>query len=571
MSLSRIRLADIPDYGVPIRFEEGDFQGAFAIRIYTPVPHAIKLNQGYVVGFSATCTHMGASLPPPVHKAPQGREPESLACGPCPWHGTSFDLMKAGLVILGPATQNLPQVRLEIEGENLVARGWIENDRQTRDPREEQWPLLQWRPTNAPLASSRTDDIWFLDEMTGWAVNSNGNIIKTEDGGERWTEQAQVRAYLRCISFATPLKGWAGTLTPGQRLFATQNGGATWTLMESHLPDHPSAVCGLSVVDEFTVYASGTNYPDRPAALMRTLDGGETWTAIDMSAHASLLVDCYFTSAQQGWVVGGLADVPNPPRRDVVKAIVLYTEDGGATWQNRTADIMDALPLGEWGWKIQFLNDMVGFVALENFHDGAILKTTDGGRTWTRLPVTDPQGNANLEGIGFVNERHGWVGGWGDIDFEGGYSSETHDGGRTWRDANHVGRFINRFRFFGHPVTVGYASGKTVYKYSREPVPTPNDRQATRLLDTNEPAAFSGPVAINYQVPEGAQHVTLDIWDRFRTLVCTLIDRTLPQPGPQQVIWDCTDDQGLRVEPGGFTYRLTIDNDAESRDIWLTS
>jgi hypothetical protein len=39
---------------------------------------------------------------------------------------------------------------------------------------------FRWVKTNAPPASSRTDDIWFLDENVGWAVNSNGQILKTE-------------------------------------------------------------------------------------------------------------------------------------------------------------------------------------------------------------------------------------------------------------------------------------------------------------------------------------------------------------------------------------------------------
>ena len=150
---------------------------------------------------------------------------------------------------------------------------------------------------------------------------------------------------------------------------------------------------------------------------------------------------------------------------------MLFTEDGGETWVNRVADLQNQFPPGEWGWKIQFLNDQVGFVSLENFHQGAILKTTDGGLTWTRHVVNDPQQNANLEGIGFVDENHGWVGGWGDADFERRSSSETFDGGLTWRDANEIGTAINRFRFFGNPVTVGYASGETVYQYSSEPVP----------------------------------------------------------------------------------------------------
>lgn len=35
---------------------------------------------------------------------------------------------------------------------------------------------LNWRRTNAPVASSRTDDIWFIDSDAGWAVNSAVNI-----------------------------------------------------------------------------------------------------------------------------------------------------------------------------------------------------------------------------------------------------------------------------------------------------------------------------------------------------------------------------------------------------------
>ena len=45
-------------------------------------------------------------------------------------------------------------------------------------------------------------------------------------------------------------------------------------------------------------------------------------------------------------------------------------------------------------------------------------------------------------------------------------SSETFDGGRTWRNANEVGLSISRFRFLGSPVTVGYAAGETIYKYT---------------------------------------------------------------------------------------------------------
>ena len=130
-----------------------------------------------------------------------------------------------------------------------------------------------------------------------------------------------------------------------------------------------------------------------------------------MAEHATLLVDIFFTSPDRGWVVGGKASVPNPTRDDV-KPVVLFTEDGGQTWVNRVANLQAEFPLGEWGWKIQFLDQRIGFISLESFRAGAILKTTDGGLTWTRKVINDAQSNANLEGIGFIDENHGWVGGW---------------------------------------------------------------------------------------------------------------------------------------------------------------
>ena len=43
--------------------------------------------------------------------------------GPCPCHYSRFDLAKGGIVILGQATQSLPQVTLESEYREIFATG----------------------------------------------------------------------------------------------------------------------------------------------------------------------------------------------------------------------------------------------------------------------------------------------------------------------------------------------------------------------------------------------------------------------------------------------------------------
>ena len=300
--------------------------------------------------------------------------------------------------------------------------------------------------------------------------------------------------------------------------------------------------------------------------MIKTVDGGQTWTAIDMTPFADMLIDTFFTSPDTGWVVGGKTDQP-PATRTNVKPVVLRTEDGGRTWVNRVAAIEAEFPLGEWGWKIQFLDDRVGFVSLENFTAGAILKTLDGGLSWTRHAISDPQVNANLEGVGFVDAQHGWVGGWGDANFQLLSSSETHDGGITWRDANEIGKAINRFRFFGRPVTVGYASGQTVYKYSSEPMPAPLAERAPRgrrLLDSLEPASTAGPITIGVTVPPQAERLTVRIWDRFGDFVSVLVDERNPRPGRRELTWDRSDATGERRAPGYFIWRVTVDGISES-------
>lgn len=432
---------------------------------------------------------------------------------------------------------------------------------------------LHWTPTNAPQASSRTDDIWFIEPLVGWAVNSNGQIIKTTDGFETWKEQFQDSdVYLRCVAFANSSKGWVGTLTEQKRLFQTSDGGKNWDLVDT-LPElAPDAICGISVVNDSVVYASGTNFPFKPPRMIKTVDGGVTWSGWDMGQYATVLIDTHFTSPSKGWVVGGKADksIDNPTRDDLIP-VVLYTEDGGDTWVNRVAEINSSFSLGEWGWKIFFLNENVGFISLENFTQGAILKTIDGGMSWERLPINDSQRNANLEGVGFVDENLSWVGGWGDEDFEGGYSSETNNGGENWEDANQIGQFINRFRFFGNPVTVGYASGLTVYKYSKEPVEAATTPTVNPLsfLTTNAPATFRQSVNIEYTLPENVQKVTLDIWSQFGLFVRRLLEEGHPSSGTKSVVWDGKDNEGETLSPGIFIYRLTVDESVGSRVVRL--
>ncbi len=69
-----------------------------------------------IVAYSILCTHMGGSL--------RGRyKHQHKSIGPCPFHFSTFDLTKGGAPVHASATQNLPQITLEVVGGDIFAVG----------------------------------------------------------------------------------------------------------------------------------------------------------------------------------------------------------------------------------------------------------------------------------------------------------------------------------------------------------------------------------------------------------------------------------------------------------------
>lgn len=69
-----------------------------------------------IVAFNTLCTHMGGPLGGTYKTAYK-------VLGPCPFHLTTFDLIKHGMVVSGQATESLPQIVLEVSGDQIHAVG----------------------------------------------------------------------------------------------------------------------------------------------------------------------------------------------------------------------------------------------------------------------------------------------------------------------------------------------------------------------------------------------------------------------------------------------------------------
>ncbi|OXT01453.1 hypothetical protein B7H23_00235 [Notoacmeibacter marinus] len=70
-----------------------------------------------IVAFNSQCPHQGAYLDGSLFHS------KHSLLGPCPLHLSTFDLTKYGMVASGHATASLPQITLELDGDDIVATG----------------------------------------------------------------------------------------------------------------------------------------------------------------------------------------------------------------------------------------------------------------------------------------------------------------------------------------------------------------------------------------------------------------------------------------------------------------
>lgn len=317
-----------------------------------------------------------------------------------------------------------------------------------------------WQPLNilSNGSNQRFDDVFFLNETTGWAANGFfAAVYKTTDGGATWVEQLNEtdlasNYYFRNIEFLNENIGFLGTLN--NDLFKTLDGGENWTIINNISPN-PAAICGLETVGVSTVYGCGAFFS--PSCVIKSIDSGITWTNIDMSAYANALVEITFLTEDIGFVSG----------RSDNGGTILKTTDGGASW----TQVFNTNRAGEYVWKLQILksnpNVIFGAVEAVSPNLGKLIKSIDGGVTWTSFDAPE----TNIQAVGFIDENTGWMGG-----HNTGFH-ETTDGGQTWTNIN-VGNNLNRIFIVNS--TIAYAGGTSLYKFSNQTLSFNSNQESSR-------------------------------------------------------------------------------------------
>jgi photosystem II stability/assembly factor-like uncharacterized protein len=272
-----------------------------------------------------------------------------------------------------------------------------------------------------------------LGECTGgsWLAGAQGALLSTEDGRTFVMRDAGLRNDLLSLFCVTPQVGWA--VGHQGSVLVTRDGGAQWTPQKSGVD---VTLRGVAFADTVSGIAAGDG-----GAILWTGDGGFRWSRVASPVKSQLLAATM--TGQNAWIAGEggvilrstdgghlfkqVANVPAITLRAVRGArgvpskvyaagdsgVILVSDDAGATFREaaRSSGALRGLSVSSDGLR-----------AIATGDQGRIVRTTDGGKTWS--PVASGT-QKTLAAVGFVGQN-GWAVG------EQGTILHSIDQGASW-------------------------------------------------------------------------------------------------------------------------------------------
>lgn len=263
-----------------------------------------------------------------------------------------------------------------------------------------------WEGGRRGQAGKDLNAVFFADTKRGWVGGDGGLVLHTEDGGRLWSRQnVATRESVNDIYFRGKEDGY---LLAASQIFTTEDGGRTWQSSTRFLPQTFGGAEPELYSVRFTSkrrgwivgsLSRGENVVD--SLVLYTADGGASWQRQRVPVRDEL-IHLDFDGDRRGWIVGS-------------GGRILHTRDGGESWTLQNSGTTAAL------YHVDFQGDEDGWAVGER---GTVLRTEDGGLTWRAAP---PPVRTTLLSVKFVSKEEGWVVG------RAGVILRTDDGGRTWK------------------------------------------------------------------------------------------------------------------------------------------
>jgi photosystem II stability/assembly factor-like uncharacterized protein len=384
-----------------------------------------------------------------------------------------------------------------------------------------------------------------VNTSTVWAAGNTPAtapiVVRTANGGTNWTDVTGnlPSVGLYCIDAVDSSRAWVGT--GDGRIFATVNGGASWSV-QSYSARLSPFIDGIKFFDTQNGVAMGDppgSGDDRFIVLLTT-NGGTTWNhsagePLGTTGAAGWSNSFSWTDASHGWF-GSNANA------------AWRTTDGGSSWASSPTGSKNSIG-------ISFGTQLQGVVAHD---DGSVSVSSDGGATWT--PKNQPA--SLLTGTSFVPASTSV---WATSDVIPYYST---DGGASWQ-AKSTFPFIGGINAVDAVdslhVWAATSFGEILALFSLNINGiTGNGARlpAAYVLSQNYPNPFNPQTRIIYTLPH-AGNVLIDVYDLLGRRVQVLVDG-VQSAGQHTVLFD-----GTRQASGVYFYRMRTDVSTQVRKMIL--
>ena len=196
-------------------------------------------------------------------------------------------------------------------------------------------------------------------------VGERGHVLVSTDDGARWTQaRVPTRALLTAIHMHDERTGW--TVGHDATILRTRDGGETWTAVH-RAPEEELPLLDVWFRDERSGFAVGAY-----GYFLATGDGGDTWTRRTVAGGDDYHLNALIPVAGSG---------PAARQRLYIAAeagVAYRSDDGGESWLNLPSPYA-----GSWFGGLAPGRDEVLIAGLR----GHLFRSENAGESWTRVPT----------------------------------------------------------------------------------------------------------------------------------------------------------------------------------------
>ena len=268
---------------------------------------------------------------------------------------------------------------------------------------------LRFRAIGPATMSGRIDDFAVLETnpSTFYVATATGGLWKTTNNGVTWEVQFDDQEVVSIGDVATPPDDpnlvWVGTgennnrqsSSWGNGVYKSTDGGRTWKHMGLADTKHIARIV-IDPVDRDVVYVAALGHlwgPNRERGVFKTTDGGLTWTNVlfvdEDTGATELVMDpsnnkvLYAATYQRRRAAWGFNG--GGPGSAIYKST-----DAGRTWTKLTRGLPEG-PLGRIGLDIYRRNPSILYARVEHERESGIYRSDDAGATWRRVSTLNPR------------------------------------------------------------------------------------------------------------------------------------------------------------------------------------